>query len=228
MLKQYLRLNKMDFLLLALVPAGGLLLLELAHALGNGLSGDHAVLYLGGMVFPLIAGGLAFFAAIGQVTLTYDQSVKLGRTRRETVTCVLVLCLIEGVFAFAAAGVCTWVEGLLGDYFWPALYPDALPELLFRNIFPLWGQALAAMICPLAGLASGALIHRFGRRAFWVIWFAWMAFFLTVSNVDHDRVDQLVRGLGLDLLPVLLWAGGILLAGLTLWGVRYLLHAAVK
>ncbi len=228
MMKKYLSVNWKDFLLMALLPAGGLVLLELFHALGNGLSGDHAIIYVGGLLFPLLAGGMALFSSMGQVTVTYDQSVKLGRTRRETVACVLVLCLVESAFAFAAAGVCTWVEGLLGAYLWPALYPDALPELLFLNFFPLWSQALAAAICPLAGFGFGAMIHRFGRRAFWVLWCLWMAVFLGMSNIDHDWVDRILRTADISLLPLVLAAGGVALVALLLWSLWYLLRAPVQ
>ena len=227
-MKQYIWMNKAEFLLIALIPAGGLAVIWFFTALGNALSAQHSILIFGGLILPLMAGAIALFSSMGQILLTYDQSVKLGRTRRETVACLLGLSLLKSFSAFLISWVLCLAEESAAGSFWPLFFPDAERESLFLHIFPLWGQAVAAVVCPLAGIACGALIHRFGRKAFWVIWFIWTAGFLWIGNMDHDRFDHLLRAMGISLLPLALAVSGLLLAGLLFWGLWYLLHAAIK
>ena len=161
-----------------------------------------------------------------------------------------VLCALERLVCPALwaklAGLDGWVRGMTANLPAPAL-PDIpgmdvepvrmfvssvgelapLPEntLLVRDFSLVWYWWLLIFAAALVfGIIVGALIQRFGRKGFWVVWGFWMVLAFSPQFLGWEVFDRVSRSLPM-LFPLL---AGLFVVGLLLWSVWSMLHAVVR
>ena len=224
MLRRYLRLNWRELAWAMGALTGLLVLWEGVLAVVTLAVRADGIAVVGNIVLPIIAWFVALAVAIGHTITLYPLSLKLSRTRRETVGGVLLFVLTEGLLLQALAWALGQLEGLLARQVWVRLAGSRL-EFEQVDFLPLWGLLLVAAGCALLGFAIGALLLRFGRRAGWTVWGLWMAVCLFTSYTDWGE-DSLTVGIVTN--RVTLWSLAALGIGLLLWSLWELLRAPVR
>ena len=170
----------------------------------------------------------------------YEQALTLGCTRGHFLVGEIALALLHIVLLLATAGLAVLAD--LGFYrvFYPQVYAridweDFPPD---TDLLIAAAAAVAALLC--SGLFLGALLQRWGKRAFWVLWGVFMAFsyltgpviHLLERNSEDSLLGRMVGSIGrvLAFLPgtVYLCMGGAALLGAGVFGAVLLLRGSIR
>lgn len=218
MLKKIIKLNLDDFGIAAAVMGGAFLLLELIVNIIMAAVHPDSVPTLGGILLPATAFMLCLFINVFQVPVGFDFMLRFGITRRSSLAGLLSLMIGETVFAFLLAGVLVQADRLIA---WAWMW--ARPELELESFsVPLWGYAVMAAAAVALGLISGAVIERFGRKAMWILWIAFMGIMTVMNATGWEIVDAgVITPVGIAAIAIALLAGIV-------WAVWILLKACVK
>ena len=195
------------FLIIQLVVAGLMLFLDM-----------HTILLISSLILPLAAGILSLIINVLHPVATFETMVRYSVSRRKALTCTVVNMAFETAAAFALALVLAQAERLIA-LAWQRVFPGLEIDLDLYSAIPLWGVLLAALGTVLAGLICGAILQRFGRRGFWILWGLWMAVIVLQGVIPWHEIFALPW-----LIPCLM-AVLLLLAGGAVWS---LLRASVK
>lgn len=217
MIRKVIRWNWDDFVLVAAVPAVLFLLLELVIGIVLLTVRPDTTVAIGGIMLPMAGGIFALIASVNTPTVMFDLLVKNSVTRRRALlgTASMMLLLT------AETMLVGWLLGQ-ADVLIARAWVDHLPWLEaveFEGVLPLWIWALAAVGITLFGLGGGAALQRFGIKAFWVLWGAWMALMLLSSQIDWEAL------FGMTATLPLLAAAAVGLGG---WGCWSLLRSSVR
>ena len=232
MLKKLIRLNADDLLLCGGIIGGVFLLLHIITAIAVRFSGEMSSLLLSGILLPITAGIMILGVAVAHATITFDQALRFGQTRRRALGLTLGVTGFETLFSMVLAALLAVLERLFAPAFWMLLTGAAAvtwegamgapsASALFIEDFSLawWWYPLIALGCMVVGLIIGALIQRYGSKGGWFLWALWMAFIVVFQLLPWKKytiVDWLFPLLGMFLLASFLWS---------VWS---LLHAVVK
>lgn len=144
---------------------------ECWYATGTIMGAAILVIY----ILIMIGAGIGF---------DFNLEVSMGCTRRHFFgSFYIVNGLFCVIFVFAVMGVYA-IENALAA----VLYPDMENGLDILPYIVRGGIPVVLLAITVAGLA-GALVMRFGMRAFWVIWVIWMLAFLGVPNICNTVAD---------------------------------------
>lgn len=170
----------------------------------------------------------------------YEQALTLGCTRGRFLVGELALSLLHILLLLATAGLAVLAD--LG--FYRVLYPQVYENIDWEEFqidvtfFAAAAAVAAALLC--FGLFFGAILQRWGKRAFWGLWGAGMALSYLSGPVAHllenNSEDSLLgRMVGsvwrmLAFLPgtVYLCLGGAALLAAGVFGAVLLLRGSVR
>lgn len=134
-----------------------------------------------GSVFGFIGVAVVLFCIGGQFVLGLNNAVLMSRTRKGFLlghyTVSILWLLICFLFALALCVGEVWLTSPSGSQELEPMY-KFLSVVLHPAVFAaflLGGVVLANFV--------GALLARFGKKAFWVLWAAWMFFFLVLPRM---------------------------------------------
>ena len=236
MLKKVIRLNLDDLLLYLCGEAGVFLLTQAIIGGVMAVSRPGDGILISGITLPIVAGILAMIAGIAHVTISFDQALRFGQTRRRALGLTIGLMGFQAVFALGLAALLALAERYLCPPLWACLsgrgswvvdYPGdrgALENCLILNSFNLdwWWYPVIGLIALGAGIILGAVIQRFGNRGAWVIWGVWMA-----GCFGPQLLGSEIFAIG-DWNQYMIFVGGILAAACLIWSVWSLLHAVIR
>jgi len=179
---------------------------------------------LGTMMVAIIEGIIALFTGVLSMEICFNLQVSMGCTRKRffvsyyltnavknllITLLLLLLCMVE-------TGLCEWI------------YPEIDSAL---NLLP-WILKLgvpAVLAVSAVGNLCGAILLRFGRKGFWVLWFLWMFAFVGVPRImgapDGTLFGKLAAWISrmAQAVPaggwILAGAAGILLCLAVSWGM---------
>lgn len=217
MVSTYLELHKKNIRWLFAFPTAVFLLTELVYCTALGIfKADSTFLFLSAAL-PVATAFFVLVIMIFHIYWLFTLSIQMGRTRKETVGALLGYALLVGVTVTLFAEVLVLLDALITYGLWARLVPGLSISGSWQLI-PLWGVGLMALCAPLLGFALAAALHRWGGKAFWLIWALWMLFCLfpnTQQPIEEFFSTQFY------ILPV---AGLLFL----IWAFHYLRRAPVK
>ena len=236
MLKKVIGLNLDDLLLYLGVEGGIFLLIQLVIGGVMVLLKPADGILISDILLPIVAGILMLLCGVTHVSVTFDQALRFGQTRRRALGLTVGLMAFEGVCALGCAALLALVERYLGPPLWAWLAGrghwvvdylgdwGALEDCLVLSSFRLgWHYYPAVLAIGLGGgLIGGALIQRFGSKGAWILWGVWMA---------GCFVPQL---LGENVFAIGAWNQYMIVAcvvlgiGCLVWSLWSLFHAVVK
>lgn len=181
---------------------------------------------LGTLMATLIEAIISLFTGVISMGICFNLQVAMGCTRKRffvsyylaNVTKNLLILLLLLYLCAAEIGLYEWI------------YPGIGLEIEL-NLFPwiLKLGVLVALAIPALGNLCGAILLRFGRKGFWVLWFLWMFVFVGVPRImgapDGTLFGKLAAWISRMALAVpaggwiLAGAAGILLCLAVSWGM---------
>ncbi|MGO5024206.1 hypothetical protein ACTQ4E_14130 [Lawsonibacter sp. LCP25S3_G6] len=236
MLKKVIRLNLDDLLLYLGIEGGVFLLTQIIIGAVMVVAKPMDGILISGITLPVIAGILALLSGVVHVTVTFEQALCFGQTRRRALALTMGVMTFEGVCALGAAALLALMERYLGPPIWASLagrghwvvdYPGdwgVLEDCLVLNSFqPDWRLYPVILLIGLGGgLVGGALIQRFGTKGAWALWGVWMA-----GCFVPEMLGREVFAIG-DWNQYTIGAGVVLGIGCLAWSLWSLFHAVVK
>lgn len=217
MVGKVIRWNWDDFVLVAAVQGGLFIVLELVVGIILLTVRPDTTAAMGGILLPVVGGIFALIASVNTPTVLFDLIVKSSVTRKRALLGTVSMMLL----LTAETMLLGWLLGK-ADVLIARAWVEHLPWLEtveFEGVLPLWIWALAAVGITLFGLGGGAALQRFGLKAFWVLWGAWMVLMLLSSQIDWDAL------FGMPATVPLLAVAAVGLGG---WGCWSLLHGSVR
>ena len=201
---------------------------------------EESVLFTGSIAPPALCYCLVLLG-IQNVTVTFEDGLRMGRTRRNMVGTLLKLTLFQlalaGVFCagliLAERFLCTQLWALLagrpgavimeeapgGGSLWQPIFDTGVLRVEDFSL-PFWLDPLILLGGSALGFVVGAFCRRYGANWALVIWIpVWVAV-MSRSLLEDAAYDRF-----LALFPALL---ALVLAAGFVWAVWSLLHAAVR
>lgn len=170
----------------------------------------------------------------------YEQALTLGCTRGRFLVGELALSLLHIVLLLSTVGLAVLAD--LG--FYRVLYPQVYERIdweefqIDATFFIAVAAVAASLLC--FGLFFGAMLQRWGKRAFWVLWGVGMAFtylsgpiaHLLENNREDSLLGRMVGSIGrmLAFLPaaVYLCLGGAAVLAAGVFGAVLLLRGSIR
>ncbi len=185
-----LRFHANDFWQLALIPLAGSVLIALVLGCVFFFADDPSAPEIVGVIFSVAPVVIAAFTGVltaGTLYgIYYKLGVQMGQTRRIMILRVGLLALVEHAVVLAfATGLSSLVNLGYSRFFTET---DSLIAMI-----PWWGWVLMITLPIAVGTFGSAVILRFGRRGFWVLY----AIFMSALLGPQFFTDFFVN-LGLD------------------------------
>lgn len=229
MIRKAIRFNLDDLWVILGVVGGSFVLLQLVEGIVLLAAPLNTVPTLSRVLLPLVAGFLSLVICGIHSNVTFEFMLRYSVTHRKALAGTLGCMAFETVAAFALAGVLMVLEQPIVRL-WLRILPeirpgrgsyDAMRIVPMHIMLPIMAAAAVGVI--LVGLIAGAALHRFGRKAFWVLWAICVGSGALSSAIPWERIfNGTFFGGGAIVVGVVL-----LLAG-TVLSIRHLLHASVR
>lgn len=179
--------------ILAGVSIAGIILM---YILANVIDDKEFWIAMGALLGAI---GIALYMLVmmgASIGYDFNMQISLGCTRRH---------FFVSYYVVNASFAVLYVMGLMGIYriekgLAAALYSDLDCALDFWPILVRGGIPIAFLIIAVGGFA-GALVMRFGMKAFWVMWAIWMFAFLgvpNISNLTESAPDSVLGRIGIQ------------------------------
>lgn len=212
-----LKINKVDFAVIAAVVGVSFLVLELVINIIMLTVRPDSVPTLAGTMLPFVAGFLSLFVCASQIPMGFEFVLRYSVTRRRALAATMGLMIVETAFAFVLALLLAQAERAIVYGVWLR----AIPSLEVEDFtLPVGSVVVGAVVVFLVGLVCGTALQRFGRKAFWVLWGIWMAALLLSQTLDWEKIIHKSIAAYFPMAALL-----VILSGLSVWS---LLRAAVN
>ncbi|MEG2206169.1 MAG: hypothetical protein RRY03_05790 [Oscillospiraceae bacterium] len=184
-------------------------------------------------LFVILIDNVSYFS------IEFEQAIRMSRTRKGYLASTCLFDLVQGLSCVLLLAVFALIDNLVYGVFFKSLPLDAE----YINVFTMENLgyavgAIVALIC--ISIFIGALLQRFGKAAFWVVWGVYMFFALFGINISkyietNNRsglLGKMVNGVAdiMKAMPnesMLVLCGGALLA-MFIVGYGFLRRATIK
>lgn len=168
---------------------------------------------LGMLIGMIILVFMHFFGITFSFVGEFNMALSMGATRKSFVGSYALFNMVE----LAGLELLLFVLGKIELALISVIYPQCEIILDVTQYFQ-WKYLLAVIVgMTVVELFLGAVIHRFGMKAFWVVWAIWM--FLTLvpvklseNEVMAAKMHQLGEQIGLENIVQYLFAAGVVAA----------------
>lgn len=145
-----------------------------------------------GWLFALIGLAFWYFCVGAQIVSGTDNAIAMSRSRKNYLVAHYIVNLCYSAIMVAFTYILGQVELLAFRIFWP--------NLPMEFDFSEWFSLKIAILIIVSGVIIagflGALIARFGRKAFWTLWCIWMFVFLVLPRMaTYSEESNTVLGL---------------------------------
>ena len=168
---------------------------------------------LGMLIGMIILVFMHFFGITFSFVGEFNMALSMGATRKSFVGSYALFNMME----LAGLELLLFVLGKIELALISVIYPQCEIILDVTQYFQ-WKYLLAVIVgMPVVELFLGAVILRFGMKAFWVVWAIWMFLTLVPAKLSENEVmaakmHQLGEQIGLENIVQYLFAAGVVAA----------------
>ena len=187
MLGKAIKLNLEDLLPFVAVEGGVFLLYELIEAIILYTVKPDTSGAICGLILMAFGVMMNLFAGAAYPSLNVEMLLRYGVTRRTALLASLGSMILNMAVSMGLAAFLGWVDGRIAQ-----AWVNALPWVHEVESIgpPLWSYFAIGLGVVCLALGMGALLQKFGRRAFWVGWGAWMLLVVGINVVDIDAMIE--------------------------------------
>lgn len=173
------------------------------------------------MLFAQIGAAIALFAMMDRFNGGFDTAVKMGETRRSYLWAAFFTTALELAVMIGFLWLLRLIETGFQNLFFPGVTVEVDTTVWLQDV-----KLVLGIVIFVIGLLSlfGALLHRYGRKAFWGMWVLWMFAFIVGPRImdaveeGNDSVfghigrwlaEVFSSGFGIDVFYILLGGGVI-------------------
>ena len=133
-----------------------------------------------GIIANLIAGGT-------YPVLNVDLFLRYSVTRKTALLATLSSMTLNVTATMSCAALLGWVDSRIAR-----LWVNVLPWVTEVESMepPLWAYLAIGIGVVCLSLGVGAMLLKFGRKAFWLVWGIWMLFVVGINLVDMEAIIE--------------------------------------
>lgn len=141
-----------------------------------------------GMILVAVCAMMNLFAGCSYPVLNVDMLLRHSVTRKTALFATLGTMTLNMAVSMAFAALLGWA-----DHFIAHAWVNALPWVMEVESVepPLWAYFVAGLGVVCLAFGAGAVLQKFGRKAFWILWCAWMLLIVGFNIVDWHVLDTL-------------------------------------
>lgn len=202
------------------------------------LTGSETYAEMGCFISSMFALILLLLRFVFWGPYNFNMAVSMGRTR----TSAMLANAAHSAVLTTLFAVSLWLFHLIEKHLYSTLYPTLENEISFVNIVSPGSLVLIAAALWAVTFVLGAMITRYGKKAWWVVWAIWMFCCLILPRLMDGNSDDAsilsravhgiftaVTGLLGSIAPAVWIAIAVLAAAAALFaGVRMYLRAEVR
>lgn len=183
-----IKMNLEDILPLCGVVGGFFLLYEVIEAVVLFTVKPDTSGAICGVILMAVCAMMNFFAGCGYPMLNVDLLLRCSVTRKTALLATFGTMALNMAATMALAFVLGKADSLIAD-----AWMKALPWVMGveRIEVPVWVYPALGLGMVCLSLGVGAVLQRFGRKAFWVLWAGWMLLAVGMNVIDWDVLDTL-------------------------------------
>ena len=174
---------------------------------------ENECVTLGMLIAMIVLVFIHFFGIIFSFVGEFNMALSMGATRKSFVGSYALFNMVE----LAGLELLLFVLGKIELALISVIYPQCEIILDVTQYFQ-WKYLLAVIVgMTVVELFLGAVILRFGMKAFWVVWAIWMFLTLVPAKLSENEVmaakmHQLGEQIGLENIVQYLFAAGVVAA----------------
>ena len=188
MLKNAIKMNLEDLWPFLAVEGGFFLLYEIIEAIILFVGKPDTSGAIAGLIVLAMGIMMNLFVGGCYPVLNMDMLLRYSVTRKTALFATLGTMALNMTVSMSFAALLGWV-----DHFIARAYVNALPWVVGVESVepPLWAYFVAGLGVVCLAFGAGAVLQKFGRKAFWVLWGAWMLMIVGFNIVDWHVLDTL-------------------------------------
>lgn len=201
---QKMNFQQMPLIILGLYLFGFVLGLIITVASGEG---EFVPL---GFIMAFIGAIISSFVIGAQFHMGFKLAVGMGVTRKNYLISFYFVDYVLALECFAAAAAAIALDWGAWAFFFSgttSIFSNLLSFPLLLAVPVLLAAALAFLV---VGVFCAALIYKWGKKAFWILWVIWMLAFVGVpqlfSRWGNTALAKMVSGAFSGLLSLSVWA----------------------
>ena len=187
MLGKAIKLNLEDLIPFVAVEGGVFLLYELIEAIIMYTAKPSTSGAVCGLILMAFGVMMNLFAGAVYPSMNVEMLLRYGVIRKTALLATLGSMTLNMAASMALAAFLGWVDGRIAQ-----AWVNALPWVHEVESIgpPWWFYFVIGLGAVCLALGAGALLQKFGRRAFWVGWGAWMLLVVGINVVDMDALIE--------------------------------------
>lgn len=188
MLKNAIKMNLEDLWPFLAVEGAFFLLYELIEAIILFTVKPDTSGAVAGLVVLAVGGMMNLFAGGCYPTLNMDMLLRYSVTRKTALCATLGSMTLNMAVSMAFAALLGWADSLIAR-----TWVSALPWVMGVESVepPLWAYFATGLGVVCLALGAGAVLQKFGRKAFWVLWGGWMLLVVGMNFTNWHMLDTL-------------------------------------
>lgn len=188
MLKNAIKMNLEDLWPFLAVEGGFFLLYEIIEAIVLFTVKPDTSGAVCGLIVLAVGIMMNLFVGGCYPVLNMDMLLRYSVTRKTALFATLGTMTLNMAVSMAFAALLGWVDSFIAR-----AWVSALPWVMEVESVepPLWAYFVVGLGVVCLGFGAGAVLQKFGRKAFWILWGAWMLLIVGFNIVDWHVLDTL-------------------------------------
>ena len=188
MLKNAIKMNLEDLWPFLAVEGGFFLLYEIIEAIILFVGKPDTSGAIAGLIVLAMGIMMNLFVGGCYPVLNMDMLLRYSVTRKTALFATLGTMTLNMTVSMTFAALLGWV-----DHFIARAWVSALPWVVDVESVepPLWAYFVVGLGVVCLAVGAGAVLQKFGRKAFWILWGTWMLLIVGFNIVDWHVLDTL-------------------------------------
>ena len=184
-IKKQFRIQWKDWIIMSLLIVGASIFGVVLFAVIGAFDAETVSYFpLGTVMGGITALMFCMILMITNLNLSFNIEVAMGCTRKQFFVSSYITSFAAALIAIALVILVDLAERAV----YPQIYPHLEEEIDFLPYLLKWSIPAAAAV-PVFGGFFGALMMKFGRTAFWILWALWMVLCLGFPNI-HEAIEE--------------------------------------
>lgn len=188
MLKNAIKMNLEDLWPFLAVEGGFFLLYEIIEAIILFVGKPDTSGAIAGLIVLAMGIMMNLFVGGCYPVLNMDMLLRYSVTRKTALFATLGTMTLNMAVSMTFAALLGWVDHSIAR-----AWVSALPWVVGVESVepPLWAYFVVGLGVVCLAFGAGAVLQKFGRKAFWVLWGAWMLLIVGFNIIDWHVLDTL-------------------------------------
>ena len=184
-IKKQFSIQWRDWLLMLAFETGAFLFGFILFSVIMRFSDESTYFAMGTILGAATALIYSMIQSLNAMHMYFNLEISMGVTRKQFYISYLLTCLCANIISMI------WIVGLnaLENALLRTIYAGLTEEINFLPYLIRWAVPVSAILAVFGGFC-GALLLRFGRKAFWILWALWMFGCIGIPQISDAVIEK--------------------------------------